>query len=37
MERVLGLEMGDFVRSLHEDNGGLPSGDNVTAIDGARR
>ena len=37
MERVLGPEMGDFVRSLHEEHGVIfHLGDTVTAIDGKR-
>ena len=37
MERVLGPEMGDFVRKLHEDHGVIfHLGDTVTAIDGKR-
>jgi NADPH-dependent 2,4-dienoyl-CoA reductase/sulfur reductase-like enzyme/nitrite reductase/ring-hydroxylating ferredoxin subunit len=37
MERVLGPEMGDFVRSLHEEHGVVfHLGDTVTAIDGKR-
>jgi NADPH-dependent 2,4-dienoyl-CoA reductase/sulfur reductase-like enzyme/nitrite reductase/ring-hydroxylating ferredoxin subunit len=37
MERVLGPEMGDFVRSLHEEHGVIfHLGDTVTAIDGQR-
>jgi NADPH-dependent 2,4-dienoyl-CoA reductase/sulfur reductase-like enzyme/nitrite reductase/ring-hydroxylating ferredoxin subunit len=37
MERVLGPEMGDFVRSLHEQHGVIfHLGDTVTAIDGKR-
>src|SRR5213080_227130 len=37
MERVLGPEMGDFVRSLHEEHGVIfHLGDTVTAIDGIR-
>ena len=35
MERVLGAEMGDFVRALHEEHGVIfHLGDTVTAIDG---
>jgi NADPH-dependent 2,4-dienoyl-CoA reductase/sulfur reductase-like enzyme/nitrite reductase/ring-hydroxylating ferredoxin subunit len=37
MERVLGPEMGDFVRQLHEEHGVIfHLGDTVTAIDGKR-
>jgi NADPH-dependent 2,4-dienoyl-CoA reductase/sulfur reductase-like enzyme/nitrite reductase/ring-hydroxylating ferredoxin subunit len=37
MERVLGAEMGDFVRALHEEHGVIfHLGDTVTAIDGRR-
>jgi NADPH-dependent 2,4-dienoyl-CoA reductase/sulfur reductase-like enzyme/nitrite reductase/ring-hydroxylating ferredoxin subunit len=37
MERVLGPEMGDFVRSLHEEHGVIfHLGDTITAIDGKR-
>ena len=37
MERVLGPELGDFVRALHEEPGGIfQLGDTVTAIDGKR-
>jgi NADPH-dependent 2,4-dienoyl-CoA reductase/sulfur reductase-like enzyme/nitrite reductase/ring-hydroxylating ferredoxin subunit len=37
MERVLGPEMGDFVRALHEEHGVIfHLGDTVTAIDGTR-
>jgi NADPH-dependent 2,4-dienoyl-CoA reductase/sulfur reductase-like enzyme len=37
MERVLGAEMGDFVRALHEEHGVVfHLGDTVTAIDGKR-
>ena len=37
MEHVLGPEMGDFVRSLHEEHGVIfHLGDTVTAIDGKR-
>ena len=37
MERVLGPDMGDFVRSLHEEHGVVfHLGDTVVAIDGAR-
>ncbi|SDN80905.1 FAD-dependent oxidoreductase [Afipia sp. GAS231] len=37
MERVLGPELGDFVRSLHEEHGVIfHLGDTVTAIDGKR-
>jgi NADPH-dependent 2,4-dienoyl-CoA reductase/sulfur reductase-like enzyme/nitrite reductase/ring-hydroxylating ferredoxin subunit len=37
MERVLGSEMGDFVRALHEEHGVIfHLGDTVTAIDGKR-
>jgi NADPH-dependent 2,4-dienoyl-CoA reductase/sulfur reductase-like enzyme/nitrite reductase/ring-hydroxylating ferredoxin subunit len=37
MERVLGPEMGDFVRSLHEEHGVVfHLGDTVTQIDGKR-
>jgi len=37
MERVLGAEMGDFVRALHEEHGVIfHLGDTVTAIDGKR-
>ena len=37
MERVLGPEMGDFVRALHEDHGVVfHLGDTVVAIDGGR-
>jgi NADPH-dependent 2,4-dienoyl-CoA reductase/sulfur reductase-like enzyme len=37
MERVLGPEMGDFVRALHEEHGVIfHLGDTVTAIDGRR-
>jgi NADPH-dependent 2,4-dienoyl-CoA reductase/sulfur reductase-like enzyme/nitrite reductase/ring-hydroxylating ferredoxin subunit len=37
MERVLGPEMGDFVRRLHEEHGvTFHLGDTVTAIDGKR-
>jgi len=35
MERVLGPEMGDFVRTLHEEHGVIfHLGDTVTSIDG---
>jgi NADPH-dependent 2,4-dienoyl-CoA reductase/sulfur reductase-like enzyme/nitrite reductase/ring-hydroxylating ferredoxin subunit len=37
MERVLGPELGDFVRALHEEHGVIfHLGDTVTAIDGKR-
>src|ERR1700720_1963930 len=37
MERVLGPEMGDFVRALHEEHGVIfHLGNTVTAIDGKR-
>jgi len=37
MERVLGPEMGDFVRALHEEHGVIfHLGDTVVAIDGKR-
>jgi NADPH-dependent 2,4-dienoyl-CoA reductase/sulfur reductase-like enzyme/nitrite reductase/ring-hydroxylating ferredoxin subunit len=37
MERVLGPQMGDFVRALHEEHGVVfHLGDTVTAIDGKR-
>ncbi len=37
MERVLGAEMGDFVRSLHEEHGVIfHLGDTVTDIEGKR-
>ncbi len=37
MERVLGAEMGDFVRALHEEHGVVfHLGDTVTSIDGRR-
>jgi len=37
MERVLGPQLGDFVRSLHEEHGVIfHLGDTVTAIDGKR-
>jgi NADPH-dependent 2,4-dienoyl-CoA reductase/sulfur reductase-like enzyme/nitrite reductase/ring-hydroxylating ferredoxin subunit len=37
MERVLGAEMGDFVRALHEEHGVVfHLGDTVTSIDGKR-
>jgi NADPH-dependent 2,4-dienoyl-CoA reductase/sulfur reductase-like enzyme len=37
MERVLGAEMGDFVRALHEEHGVIfHLGDTVTRIDGKR-
>jgi NADPH-dependent 2,4-dienoyl-CoA reductase/sulfur reductase-like enzyme/nitrite reductase/ring-hydroxylating ferredoxin subunit len=37
LERVLGPEMGDFVRALHEEHGVVfHLGDTVTAIDGKR-
>jgi len=37
MERVLGPEMGDFIRVLHEEHGVIfHLGDTVTAIDGKR-
>jgi apoptosis-inducing factor 3 len=37
MERLLGAEMGDFVRALHEEHGVIfHLGDTVTAIDGKR-
>jgi apoptosis-inducing factor 3 len=37
MERVLGPEMGDFVRALHEEHGVIfHLGDTVTTIDGKR-
>jgi NADPH-dependent 2,4-dienoyl-CoA reductase/sulfur reductase-like enzyme/nitrite reductase/ring-hydroxylating ferredoxin subunit len=37
MERLLGPEMGDFVRALHEEHGVVfHLGDTVTAIDGKR-
>jgi NADPH-dependent 2,4-dienoyl-CoA reductase/sulfur reductase-like enzyme/nitrite reductase/ring-hydroxylating ferredoxin subunit len=37
MERVLGPQMGDFVRALHEEHGVIfHLGDTVTAIDGKR-
>jgi NADPH-dependent 2,4-dienoyl-CoA reductase/sulfur reductase-like enzyme/nitrite reductase/ring-hydroxylating ferredoxin subunit len=37
MERVLGPDMGDFVRALHEEHGVVfHLGDTVTAIDGKR-
>jgi NADPH-dependent 2,4-dienoyl-CoA reductase/sulfur reductase-like enzyme/nitrite reductase/ring-hydroxylating ferredoxin subunit len=37
MERILGPDMGDFVRALHEEHGVIfHLGDTVTAIDGRR-
>jgi NADPH-dependent 2,4-dienoyl-CoA reductase/sulfur reductase-like enzyme/nitrite reductase/ring-hydroxylating ferredoxin subunit len=37
MERVLGAQMGDFVRALHEEHGVIfHLGDTVTAIEGKR-
>jgi NADPH-dependent 2,4-dienoyl-CoA reductase/sulfur reductase-like enzyme/nitrite reductase/ring-hydroxylating ferredoxin subunit len=37
MERVLGPEMGDFVRALHEEHGVIfHLGDTITAIEGKR-
>src|ERR1700738_4102719 len=37
MERVLGPEMGDFVRALHEEHGVIfHLGDTITAMDGKR-
>jgi NADPH-dependent 2,4-dienoyl-CoA reductase/sulfur reductase-like enzyme/nitrite reductase/ring-hydroxylating ferredoxin subunit len=37
MERILGADMGDFVRKLHEEHGVIfHLGDTVTAIDGVR-
>jgi NADPH-dependent 2,4-dienoyl-CoA reductase/sulfur reductase-like enzyme/nitrite reductase/ring-hydroxylating ferredoxin subunit len=37
MERILGPDMGDFVRALHEEHGVIfHLGDTVTAIDGNR-
>ncbi len=37
MERILGPEMGDFVRALHEEHGVIfHLGDTVTAIEGKR-
>ncbi len=37
MERVLGPQMGDFVRTLHEEHGAVfHLGDTATAIDGKR-
>jgi NADPH-dependent 2,4-dienoyl-CoA reductase/sulfur reductase-like enzyme/nitrite reductase/ring-hydroxylating ferredoxin subunit len=37
MERILGADMGDFVRKLHEQHGVIfHLGDTVTAIDGVR-
>src|SRR4029078_7198362 len=37
MERVLGPDMGDFIRALHEEHGVIfHLGDTVTAIDGKR-
>ena len=37
MERVLGAEMGDFVRALHEEHGVIfHLGDTVTSIEGKR-
>ena len=37
MERVLGSDMGDFVRALHEEHGVIfHLGDTVVAIDGKR-
>jgi NADPH-dependent 2,4-dienoyl-CoA reductase/sulfur reductase-like enzyme len=37
MERVLGAEMGDFVRALHEEHGVIfHLGDSVNSIDGKR-
>jgi len=37
MERVLGAEMGDFVRALHEEHGVVfHLGDTVTSIEGKR-
>jgi len=37
MERILGREMGDFVRSLHEQNGvNFHLGDTVARLDGKR-
>ena len=37
MERVLGAEMGDFVRALHEEHGVIfHLGDTITSIDGKR-
>jgi NADPH-dependent 2,4-dienoyl-CoA reductase/sulfur reductase-like enzyme len=37
MERVLGAEIGDFVRALHEEHGVIfHLGDTVTSIDGKR-
>lgn len=37
MERVLGPEMGDFIRALHEEHGVIfHLGDTVTAIEGKR-
>ena len=38
MERILGSQIGDFVRALHEEHGVIfHLGDTVTAIDGPRR
>jgi NADPH-dependent 2,4-dienoyl-CoA reductase/sulfur reductase-like enzyme/nitrite reductase/ring-hydroxylating ferredoxin subunit len=37
MERILGKDMGDFVRALHEENGvNFHLGNTVTAIDGKK-
>jgi NADPH-dependent 2,4-dienoyl-CoA reductase/sulfur reductase-like enzyme/nitrite reductase/ring-hydroxylating ferredoxin subunit len=37
MQKVLGPEMGDFIRKLHEDNGvNFHLGDTVTTLDGTR-
>src|SRR6185312_10797481 len=37
MERLLGPDMGDFIRALHEEHGVIfHLGDTVTAIDGKR-
>ena len=37
MERILGPDMGDFVRALHEEHGVIfHLGDTVTAIEGKR-